>query len=910
MNPALSHLEVKDIILDTVDVTDPPLVCVSQGRLNLYNAIVEAGTQAGKQAVILNKVDDVNGPVLPGDYITYTISFENTVRGPNDANFPFGDLTNVKIVDHLPKEVDYINPFDPNYDYNDHTYKWNIGMLQEDDSDSVEMTVIVNNLAEPLGKITNVCVIEANEIWPKTAIETTDVNCWSPDIIYVDMDAVAIYNTGMSWEHAYTDLQEALERARKCGCEQIWVAEGKYKPTKGSNRSIAFDLVDNVAVYGGFPPGGGNWPQRNPNAYETILSGEIAMPNYHNDNSYHVVKCENVYNAILDGFTIKAGKANALDYGDPNGRGGGIYGNCSLSSTITNCSFSDNSACYGGAIYDYNSSDVNITNCIFTDNTAEYNGGCIYNYQSSPTIINCTFSGNLVSIAGNSYGGAIYNTNSSGPTITNCIFSDNSAREGGAVYNYSDSSPNISNCVFIDNTAIDYGGSMVNSNNSSPTIMNCTFIGNSATTVGDSYGGAICNWDSSDPNISNCIFTANIAKYYGGGVYSSSSSPYMTNCVIVGNTADSYGGGIYNSDNSNFTLTNCTVSGNLAYYGGGIYNIYSNINITNCILWANEATDYDEIYYYPSYPNVNHSDVKGGWSGGYGNIDKDPCFFEVDEATGSWEDAYYDSSTFQSTLTDENADWAVNEIAGKFVNPCYTSQTLQFFIVSNDVNTIKVWSDVTEIAGVDDPYYIYDYHLRDESPCIDTGDPNFNPDPNMTDIDGERRVVDGDANGTEIVDMGADEYYWSPADINSDGFVNFFDYAFFASAWQSVPNDDNYNEDCDLEDNNSIDYNDIALFCKDWLWQAAWAKAFPSAYDEGLGRSMSMGMGESLALAEGLYSSKQIQPELTAADFEEILKWLADLWLTNDEVRKVITEEEWLKFIESVIQAAKEQLYN
>jgi hypothetical protein len=280
----------------------------------------------------------------------------------------------------------------------------------------------------------------------------------------------------------------------------------------------------------------------------------------------------------------------------------------------------------------------------------------------------------------------------------------------------------------------------------------------------------------------------------------------------------------------------------------------------------------------------------------------------VEQPYGTWtENATYDSSTFQSTLTDENADWAVNELAGKFINPCYTSQALQFFIVSNDVNTMKVWSDVNDIAKATRTYKIYDYHLGVDSPCLDAGDPNFNPEPNMTDIDGEHRVVDGDANGTEIVDMGADEYYWSPADINSDGFVNFFDYAFFASAWQSEPNDPNYNEDCDLEDNNLIDYNDIALFCKDWLWQTAWAKAFPSAYDDGLGRSMSMGMGE------GFFTSmqaKQAQPELTAADFEEIIKWLEDLWLIDDQVRKMITEDDWLKFIESVKQAAKEQIYN
>jgi hypothetical protein len=51
--------------------------------------------------------------------------------------------------------------------------------------------------------------------------------------------------------------------------------------------------------------------------------------------------------------------------------------------------------------------------------------------------------------------------------------------------------------------------------------------------------------------------------------------------------------------------------------------------------------------------------------------------------------------------------------------------------------------------------------------------------------------------------------------------------------------------------------------------------------------------------------AKQARPQLTAADIEEILKWLADLWLTDEEVRKMITEDEWLKFIEAVIQALK-----
>jgi len=53
---------------------------------------------------------------------------------------------------------------------------------------------------------------------------------------------------------------------------------------------------------------------------------------------------------------------------------------------------------------------------------------------------------------------------------------------------------------------------------------------------------------------------------------------------------------------------------------------------------------------------------------------------------------------------------------------------------------------------------------------------------------------------------------------------------------------------------------------------------------------------------------KKGQPELDAADIEEIIKWLADLWLTEDELRKIMTEDEWLKFIEQVLELAKQEI--
>ncbi len=876
----------------------------------------------------------------PYNWLYYNIHY--------DAN-GFAD-TNVFITDHLPDEVDY-NSSDPNgyYDPDKHTVTWKIPVMSASDSNTYRIQVGVNHYAKPGYKIYNYCEIESDE-YCTFAVEDTNICCYGGDIIYVNKDAndPNSCHNGTSWLHAYKDLQEALHTARTCDCDQIRAAEGTYKPTTTSDRSIFFELVNNIAIYGGFPNSGDpNFADRNWQTRITTLSGDIGTPNEKNDNSYHVVKCEDVNNVILDGFTITAGKANA-QYPDPNYCGGGIYckdsnnltvSNCIISQneassgssygggiyfkdsnnlTLTDCNVSNNSAYHGGGLH-IEFSSANITNCIFNDNSTDmsgggmYNdqsspillnctftantstgssscGGGMYNDQSSPTIINCTFSSNSASKVQHGMGGAMCNTNSSEPNVTNSIFSNNSAWYGGAVYNYY-SDANITNCIFIGNDAIEYGGGIFSSS-SKPKITKSIFTGNNVTDLYNGLGGAMYNIHDPSPVVVNSIFAGNDALY-GGGISDYNSSPTLTNCTLIGNSA-SYGGGMYNYNNSS-------------------------PNLTNCILWGNVGTsDGDEIYNYPSsesYPNISYSDIKAsngsgsnwvvelGTDVGY-NIDEDPCFFDVQQS-GSWsEDAFYDSSTFQSTLTDSSADWAVNELAGKFVNP-YTLQALQFFIVSNDVNTINVWGNVESIAKAPRAYHIYDYHLTTDSPCIDRGDPNGDYT-GQTDIDGEPRVFDGDYNDVPIVDMGADEYYWSPADFNSDGFVNFFDYALIADVWQLKPEDVNdYNDVYDLVDNDFIDSNDLARFCEDWLWQTPWAKAFPFSYGRGMGKSMGMGEGFFPSI-----ESKQARPELTADDIEQILKWLADLWLTDEEVRKIISEDDWLKFIESVTQVAKQLINN
>jgi len=55
------------------------------------------------------------------------------------------------------------------------------------------------------------------------------------------------------------------------------------------------------------------------------------------------------------------------------------------------------------------------------------------------------------------------------------------------------------------------------------------------------------------------------------------------------------------------------------------------------------------------------------------------------------------------------------------------------------------------------------------------------------------------------------------ADFNGDYKVNFLDYTELAAAWGSSLGQPNFNNICDLHDNDTIDWADLSLFCDDWL---------------------------------------------------------------------------------------------
>lgn len=247
------------------------------------------------------------------------------------------------------------------------------------------------------------------------------------------------------------------------------------------------------------------------------------------------------------------------------------------------------------------------------------------------------------------------------------------------------------------------------------------------------YGGALrlqseaSTCPAGDITIRNNIIEKNVALASGGGIYAASSTGSnnydagnitLINNIITGNRANAnYGGGIFaelyasNASIGTITLLNNTIHGNKAQYGGGAYlytfgsgnsgaiKVYNNIVTGNTSVYGGAdirlSMQSGEAY---GYHNNYHSMSGSSWDYYDANIDTDPIFV----STGSW---------------DENGTPDISD---------------------------DVWTEGN-------------YHLKGNSPCVDTGD-NSAPGLPALDFEGNDRIIDGNKDGNAVVDMGADEY--------------------------------------------------------------------------------------------------------------------------------------------------------
>ncbi|HFQ94484.1 MAG TPA: DUF11 domain-containing protein, partial [Anaerolineae bacterium] len=288
-------------------------------------------------------------------------------------------------------------------------------------------------------------------------------------LCYVNAAASGAAN-GLNWGNAYPTVQDALADAT---CTEIWVAKGVYYPDEGAGQTdnaitSTFALTNGVALYGGFAGTETQRDQRDLIANVTVLSGDIDKndttdangvvtdaANITGTNALHVVTGSGTDNtAILDGFTITAGRSNK---DAPDDDGGGVY-SWNGRPTLTNLTISGNWAGRGGGLYDIYGAPV-LTNVTFSGNFAFYDGGGLFvNTGSAPVLTN-------VSIIGNSAGaegGGMYNNTSDSPVLTNVTIAGNTAgNNGGGIYN-SSALPVLTNVTISGNAAGYRGGGIYN----------------------------------------------------------------------------------------------------------------------------------------------------------------------------------------------------------------------------------------------------------------------------------------------------------------------------------------------------------------------------------------------------------------------------------------------------------------
>lgn len=257
-------------------------------------------------------------------------------------------------------------------------------------------------------------------------------------ILRVDADAGPL-GDGQTWGGAIDDLQFAMALARASGdVDEMWIAEGVYTP--GQFRAQTFDLVGGVALYGGFDGTEPAREDRDPDAHEVVLSGDLNADDAggfidREDNSVTVVYgFEETGLCTLDGLTIAGGhsvEAASCVAAGGTSDGGGLFALfCDLE--INDCVFRENAALRGGGVFLPNVSSWRITETDIINNrafgpwtSASSAGAYLTATQLPGEMTDCRVLGN-VSDGGTAGVFFIGGT----PIVNNVLFSGNRAIQG------------------------------------------------------------------------------------------------------------------------------------------------------------------------------------------------------------------------------------------------------------------------------------------------------------------------------------------------------------------------------------------------------------------------------------------------------------------------------------------------
>jgi hypothetical protein len=304
-----------------------------------------------------------------------------------------------------------------------------------------------------------------------------------------------------------------------------------------------------------------------------------------------------------------------------------------------------------------------------------------------------------------SNGGGIYVLMSGTVTVKNSLLRNNHTEQSGGGCYLSASNTSIVESIFNDNSAFDGGAALI---------------------IGDSIA------------ITNNYFDENRVIWHGGGIHAHGNTITFRNNTITNNTtlSEGSGGGIYIYGATSLAMINNVIHKNSSYWhGGGI-----GADKINEIIFTNNTIS----------ENYARQDV-GGIS---------IKLFEDDEIAKIYNNIILNNQAdnpgndiFIDNDWNENHSYSEAEIFNNDFDHCESGFFItepNFTIHSSNLDNV----DPSFVPAIDD------YHLQEDSPCINAGDDGA-PELPLTDKDGNPRKVES------AVDIGAYEYQGFIAPISA-----------------------------------------------------------------------------------------------------------------------------------------------
>jgi hypothetical protein len=266
-------------------------------------------------------------------------------------------------------------------------------------------------------------------------------------------------------------------------------------------------------------------------------------------------------------------------------------------------------------------------------------------------------------------------------------------------------------CEVIGNTASVYGGGAW-----AATLRDSSLILNSGPEGGATY----------DSVLYRCTLATNTATRGGGAYGTMLIASRLRECRLYGNSATEGGGGW------GTMLDRCLLLGNSAStYGGGAYQGA----LTNCLIVGGSAVNYGGGAYYSTLVHCtlsgNYAEIGGGAF--RGAADNSVLYFNSSVADG----ANYYETALQHSCADP---------------------------LDPGTGNIDADPQFVDAAGGN-------YRLRYGSPCLDVATAVAGI---SSDLDGNPRPLDWNADGTNAPDMGCYEYNPMTADSNADSIPDWW----------------------------------------------------------------------------------------------------------------------------------------